>query len=318
MPQLSPNLDFLNNVTLPSGIVDGLTSLNYSIPTLDELRASLNSIISQPVDSLRATIATKLGNATIDVELLPVPSKETVELCSGLDTSFLDNVGRALAKVIKVSMGLLALAAVLLIIACALFKRWQYRNFLEGVTRARESWLIDLGHSPLGPSSAVDARDALSDRNLLAFLSASNHPTFSLFLSRIAHRFRLLPSTRSSLYWFGAYILHPAALAFLALGIVGLIVVQIQLAVLQGPVKDMAQRQASDGAGEFSTSVMGNINSKMAATSNEWAAGSNKVINAMQTTINDDLVSYFVLLVARLSLTVAVQSSAGSTLLPRP
>ena len=282
-------------------MLQGLTSLNNSIPTLDELRASLNSVISAPVNSLRSTIATNLGNATIDVELLPVPAKETVELCTGLDTSFLDDVGHSLAKVIKVSMGLIVLAAVLFIVACALFERWQYRSFLEGVARARESWLLDLGHSPVAPTATIDARDALSDRNLLSFLSASNHPTLSLVLSRIANRLRLLPSTRSSLYWFGAYIFHPAALAFLALGVVGLIVVQIQLAVLQGPVKDGAQARASDGAGEFSTSVMGSINSQMASTSAEWAEGSNKVITAMQTTLNDDLVSSAIVLPADLT-----------------
>lgn len=187
----------------------------------------------------------------------------------------------------------------LLIIASALFERWQYRNFLEGVARARESWLIDLGHSPAAPSTSVDAREALSNRNLLSFLSASNHPTLSLLLSRLANALHLRSATRSNLYWFGSYIFHPSALAFLALGTVGLVVVQVQLAVLEGPIKTMAQSRASEGAGEFSTSVLGTINGKMSATSVEWAEGSNKVIGALQEGINDDLVSFGVELFQR-------------------
>jgi hypothetical protein len=161
------------------------------------------------------------------------------------------------------------------------------------VARAREAWLLDLGHSSSSPSAKLDAQEALSDTNLLSFLSASNHPTLSLLLARIATFLRLTPSRRASLYWFGSYVLHPAALAFLALGVVGLIVVQVQLAVLEGPVRDMAQSRASDGAGEFSTSVLATVNGKMNATSVEFAHGSNEVITALQTTINDDFVSAY-------------------------
>lgn len=288
-----PSLDFLSNVTLPSSILSGLTSLNDSLPTLAELRSTLDSLISTPIDALRSEINSTLANATIEVELLPVPAKDTVELCTNLDTGFLDDVGHDLAKFIKIALGLIVLLAALLVLAGALYERWEYQRLLEGVQRAREAWLMDLGHSSSAPSTTVDVREVLADRNLLSFLSASQHPTLSLYLSRAASSLRLSPAGRSRAYWFGAYIFHPSALAFLTLGIVGIIVVQVQLAVLEGPVKDMAQSRASDGAGEFSTSVLSSINGKMNATSVDWAEGSNKVIGALQTGINDDLVSHF-------------------------
>ncbi|ORY81244.1 hypothetical protein BCR35DRAFT_278952 [Leucosporidium creatinivorum] len=290
IPQVTiPSLDFLSNVTLPSSILSGLTSLNDSIPTLSELRSTLDSLISTPINALRTEINSTLSNATIDISLLPVPAKDTVELCTNLNTSFLDDVGHDLAKFLKIALGLIVLLAALLVLAGALYERWEYQRFLEGVQRAREAWLMDLGHSSSAPSTSIDVREVLGDRNLLSFLSASQHPTLALYLSRFASFLRLTPSGRARAHWFGAYIFHPSALAFLALGLVGIIVVQIQLAVLEGPVKDLAQRRAGEGAGEFSTSVLSTINGKMNATSVEWAEGSNKVITALQTGINDDL-----------------------------
>jgi hypothetical protein len=200
-------------------------------------------------------------------------------------------VGHDLARFLQIALGLIALVAALLVLAGALYERWEYRRFLEGVQQAREAWLVDLGNSFSAPSTRVDVREVLNDRKLLSFLSASNHPTLSLYLARLGTYLHLTPAGRSRAYWFGAYIFHPSALAFLALGLVGIIVVQTQLAVLEGPIKDMAQSRAKHGAGEFSTSVLSTINSQMNATSVEWAEGSNKVINALQRGINDDLVS---------------------------
>lgn len=278
---------------MPSSILDGLTSLNESIPTLDELRATLDSAISTPINSLRASINSTLSNATIDVDTLPVPAKGTVDLCSNLDTSFISDVGDDIGRFVKIALGLVVVLMVLLVAACAVWERYRYRAFLEGIMRARESWLIDLGvSSASSPNTQADARDALSKSNLLSFISASNHPTLSLYLSRIATWCRMPTDRRTSLYWFGSYICQPVALAFLALGVVGLLLVQIQLAVLEGPLRDLAQSRAADGASEFSSSVTGGINSKMEALGAEWATSSNQRIVALQDNINEDLVSY--------------------------
>lgn len=81
----------------------------------------MNSLISTPIEALRANINSTLSNRTIEVEMLPVPAKQTVEICNDLDTSWIDDVGHDLGQFIKVAMGLVVLLMVLFILACEHF-----------------------------------------------------------------------------------------------------------------------------------------------------------------------------------------------------
>lgn len=80
-PSLDVNLDFLNNVTLPDGFMQSLLALNSSLPTLDELRDSMNGVIAGPFNDLRQDINRTMANATMDRSLLPVPAKQTMQFC---------------------------------------------------------------------------------------------------------------------------------------------------------------------------------------------------------------------------------------------
>lgn len=128
---------------------------------------------------------------------------------------------------------------------------------------AREAWirdLVDKGSASVHPSSA---QEALSKPNLLSFLNASSHPTLFAFVSRLQRIMSLRTSNaKANFLWFFSYIAHPHAWAFLAFGLVGLLVVQIQLWALRGPVKDLTTKRANEGAGEFSNSVIGTLNAK--------------------------------------------------------
>jgi hypothetical protein len=82
-PQITPpSLDFLNNVTLPSNFLNGLSNLNNSLPTLQELQDRMNGVISIPFQELRSDIRANLGNATVDRALMPIPAKETLTFCA--------------------------------------------------------------------------------------------------------------------------------------------------------------------------------------------------------------------------------------------
>ncbi|GAA5998907.1 pheromone-regulated protein PRM1 [Rhodotorula paludigena] len=284
IPQIDvPELSALENVTLPDTLVNALRDLNSSIPTLDEFRAGLDSLISTPIEALRGEINGTLANSTIEVELLPVPAKETVQLCQDLDTSWVDDVGSGLGSFVKIAIGLVVLAMALFVVANALWERYQYGVFLGGVSAAREAWLADLiGSTP--------AHETLSHPNLLSFLNASSHPTLFRIVSRLSSFLRLrTPSSRANLIWFLSYIAHPYPWAFLALGLVGLVVVQIQLWVLDGPIRRATRKKAEDGAGEFSTSVMDSLGEKMDAKGREWAEGTNRVIVNVEYGINEKL-----------------------------
>lgn len=77
-----PSLDFLNNVTLPTDMLNALSSLNASIPTLAELRDKMDSIIAIPFEDLRAEINGTLKDATVDRSLMPVPARSTLTFCN--------------------------------------------------------------------------------------------------------------------------------------------------------------------------------------------------------------------------------------------
>ncbi|GAA6015773.1 hypothetical protein JCM11491_002474 [Sporobolomyces phaffii] len=285
-----PELSALENVTLPSTVIDALTDLNSSIPTLDEFRASMNSLISDPIEALRANINSTLSNRTLEVEMLPVPAKSTVDICTDLDTTWIEDVGQDLGRFAKIAMGLVVLLMVLFTLACAVWERYSYRNFIGGVMSAREAWirdLVDRSSNGIHPSSA---QEALSKANLLSFINASSHPTLFAFVSRL-HRFFSLRSSnaKANLVWFFSYIAHPHAWAFLVLGSVGLLVVQVQLWALRGPVKDLTTRRANEGAGEFSNSVVGTLNARMNESSFDFASRSNKMIASVEDGINRDL-----------------------------
>ncbi|GAA6037619.1 hypothetical protein JCM8097_006146 [Rhodosporidiobolus ruineniae] len=303
LPSLDvPELSALENVTLPTTLVDALTSLNSSIPTYEQLKEQLDTMISTPIEALRTEVNSTFTNASslISVELLPVPAKQSIEICQDLDTGWVNDVGDDLAKVVKIMIGLVVLAMGLWIVGCALWERYSYRVFLGGVDAARQAWLADLLSSSSASTAAAGphphssvAESTLSTPNLLSFLNASSHPTLFRHLRRLQSLLRLRTShAKAQLVWFLSYIAHPYAWAFLALGLVGLVVVQIQLAVLEGPVKSLVHRRAEQGAGEFSTSVVGALNDKWNETSTEWAEGTNKVILGLQDTINDDVFSW--------------------------
>ncbi|KAI5477803.1 plasma membrane fusion protein PRM1 [Pseudohyphozyma bogoriensis] len=282
-PQISvPTLSALSNVTISTSLISSLESLNSSIPTLDELRASLDSLISTPIDALRTQVNSSFSNATISVELLPVPAKQNVDLCGQLDTSFIDEIGHVMKKFAKIGLGLVGLAAVLLIVAGIFWERYRYRAFLEGVARARQAWQMDLGDK-----RSANLGETLSTPNLLSFLSAAQHPTVSLIFAKVASFFHLSAERRAAIHWFGAYICHPYALMFLALGVVGLLTVEIQLALIEGPLKRAAQDQANAGASDFSAQVLAVVNDKMNSTSVAFANATNTLIKELQDTTND-------------------------------
>lgn len=252
-----------------------------TIPSYDGLKADLQALISTPVAALRTAIASSLGNATVSVELLPVPGTNAVGICASLDTSFLGEVGHALSASLKVALGLLLLALLLLAGVSLLWEKWRYARYVEGVERARTAWQADLAHGA----------DVLSIPSLLAFLGAAQSPTVAYYLARLGNKLKLNASQRANMHWFGSYILHPWALMFLALGVVGLTVVEIQLAALDGPVRDQAQKQAQNGVVDVATSVMGVINSTMNQTSTQYANDTNAVFQNFVDGVNNDLVS---------------------------
>lgn len=87
-PSLDPNLALLDNVAIPDNFLRSLQSFNESLPTLDELKERMNSVIEIPFEALRQEIATNLGNVTIERDTFPIPEKESLAFCQVCDQPF--------------------------------------------------------------------------------------------------------------------------------------------------------------------------------------------------------------------------------------
>lgn len=77
-----------------------METLNNSVPTLTEAENALVSLFDTPVEVVRtlATEALASSSANLSTSLFPIPSPTTLTFCSGLNTTFLDEVGDSVRK----------------------------------------------------------------------------------------------------------------------------------------------------------------------------------------------------------------------------
>ena len=279
----APSLAALANVTFPTAALTGsLQSLNASLPTLDELRGTLQAFVAQPFDSVKASINGTLGNFTVDqsasrptqtrltVQLLPVPQRASVDLCSSIDTSFLEDVVADIRKGLVIGLVLLLVFALLLIGALLLIERrsyWSRKRFIE---EYRGEWA----------QGAVPSVVAL-----FAFVDATHRP----WLHRLVRRFVRDPARRTRVTWATLYATQPTALAFLALGLLTLLLVELQFAFL-GIIRARGISSVDGALTDASSAIVGALGGSMNTTSADFAAQSNAHIQSLADGINADLV----------------------------
>ncbi|KNZ57672.1 uncharacterized protein VP01_2102g2 [Puccinia sorghi] len=275
-PQLEiPNLDALQNFKMPTGLSDGLSKLNASLPTLADLRDSLDKLVSTPFEALRLEVTSKLSNATIDRSLLSAPPPKRVEFCHELDTSFIDAIGKIMAEGIKILIIALLSVIVLITLFNILKERFLWGRMLASLHRSREVWLHNNDNN-------------LSTSKLLSFLQSMKTPT----ISRISNRMYLKNKTgRQRGPWLFAYLTWPAALLFLGAGLLGTIIVEVQLASLHG-VRNHAVQEANSGVNDFTNLLTDKINQETANMSATFANDTNSVILHFQTDVNDHMLGW--------------------------
>lgn len=283
-----PTLSSLSNVTIPSSILQSLIALNSSLPTLSQLRTSLDAIITTPIEAVRHEIKSTISNSTtaITIQTLPVPdlTPANITYCQNLNLDFIDEIGRDLIKFVKLGLIVILVLIILLFIAGFIWANYEYNSHLRGVKRAKSSWQNDL-------QSGTNPADSLSVTNLRSFLAAADHPTLHIILSKISNLFNLSNKSRTKLHWFGNYIFHQSAFIFLMIGVLGLLFIQIQLALLAGPMKTSAQKASVAGLRGVSSSLIGDVNQRMNASSIQYASQTNSIIQGYEDKLNHDLVS---------------------------
>lgn len=197
IPEITiPSLNALQNVTVPTGFQDSLVKLNASIPSLQALKDKMTEVIEIPFEALKKEMnATRLEMAAeFNSSLLPVPSLASLsaneaasmekELCSGLDTSLIDDTANALHRLSNVAIGLMFL---LLFLVWAALMFWEWRRWKatrDTVDAVEVEW----------------AREGRTDA--WRVVSIVEHPMLERYGSPILRRVTRSDRTRTNIRWY--------------------------------------------------------------------------------------------------------------------
>ncbi len=218
---------------------------------------------------------------------LPVPEQNTLSFCGDMDLSVVDDVGRDLVKLTKISIIVIILVALILIGLNCLLEWYKWRCQERHFQYTREAWMTDpsVSHS----KDLVGAPQvSLTDHNLLMLHATAAHPLLTRLSNWISARLRLSPSKHNNLQWFFQYVFHPPALACFLIGFFGLMAIEIQLLAMRPLVDSYSDKVAATEAG-FTNTIATSINSSMYNQSAAYALSVNTQVDGMQSSINDGL-----------------------------
>ena len=198
-----PSLTSLQNVTIPTTFEDALLKLNSSLPSLTDLKTKLDAIIDTPFELLKTQInETRLEiAASFNSSILPVPSLQSLaatdanslnaQLCSGLDTSLVDDTANALHKLATVAIGLMFFVLILIWVGLMLWE-WKRWHALTGVIEeVEQEWKRD---------------DALGkERDAWKTVAIVEHPILEKYGTRVLDRFAKRERTKTNIRWYCEY-----------------------------------------------------------------------------------------------------------------
>ncbi|KAH9942410.1 uncharacterized protein BXZ73DRAFT_41013 [Epithele typhae] len=320
-----PDLSALQNVALPSDITGALQNINNSIPTVSQLKGSVESVIDTPFELLKKDINDTFAGIQFDVHALPVPSQNSVTFCDQMDTSIVDDLGRDLVKAVKIGTVLLIVLIFLLILANCALEWYKWRTMKKHFTYIREGMASD---PDVAKSHSRDGRlmVGMSDHDLMSIEGTMSHPLITKGVNWLQALLRLRKSRKDKLIWFFHYVFHPPALACFIIGVFGLISVQLQLLVI-GPIQAHYQQQAAASVADFSTLIATSINASMYNDSMTYANDINTRVDLVQSTINDGMFGWVNTTTTTLNTTIntfytdvqnIVNTIFGNTILAEP
>ncbi|WVF65374.1 hypothetical protein IAT40_000101 [Kwoniella sp. CBS 6097] len=283
VPEFSiPSLDFLANVTVPTDFEDSLIKLNATLPTLSELKDKMEQIISIPFEALIKEInETRIEMAdSFNSTMLPVPPLSSLaadkandlqtELCTGLDTSLIDDTANALHKLSNVAIGLMFLLLFCIWAALAIWEWRKWRAMQATVDAVEDEWRRE---------NTVDA---------WRMVAIVEHPMLEKYASGIITRVAPSQRTRTNLRWFLSYLVHPTCLALLFISLLGFLSIQFQLVALDA-LKNHARENANATVAASTNSLTAKLNAAALQSSKEYAAQYNEAIGRYQQRIDDEL-----------------------------
>jgi hypothetical protein len=262
-----PKVDFtdeiskLNTLHLPDDYDKGLTKLNDSIPTFDEVHNFTNAAIRIPFQEVKKLLNESLPRYTLNASMFPIPAKEKLTFCSDNNgvNDFFDKLVHIEHLAKKIFLGVLITLAILAMIPMA------YRE--------HRRWRFAKERAELIKTDAHDPMDAVY---------LASRPYMSTFGLTIAKRFKS-PRRQALVRWSIAYATTVPALFVLSLAIAGLLGCLCQYILLRSIEKEVPA--LTNEVGAFADKVMFQLNN----ASEQWAVGTNKVITDTNDKINEDV-----------------------------
>lgn len=254
---ISGSLGKLDNLQLPATLDEGLTKLNNSIPTFQDVQSFTDNLIRLPFEDLKAILNGSL-HFNFNRSLLPVPQKEQLTFCSDNNgiSHFFDDLADIANLVRRIFIAVLIILAILVCIPMA------YQEIRRWNTMKKRSELV--------ADNSFDPLDVMyiASRPYTATAGIKAAAPFRSAKRQVLTR------------WVIAYATSPPALLVLSLGITGLLSCLCQYILLKAVVREVPA--LANEAGQFAGLVVG----KLENASEAWANGTNDAIISVNNDIN--------------------------------
>ena len=282
--------------------------------------------IEIPFNAVKADINATFSNINFNTSVFEPPAQRTMTFCSSMDTSVVDDLGRDLVKITRISAVVIVLVALLIVAGNCVIQKWKWTSLQNHLEYTREAWRADPTVVHPNPNGTGPPSFEMSNHNLMMLMNTAEHPLLSRIGDNISRFLRLSPSQHINMRFFASYAFYAPALACLLIGAFGIISVQVQLAAI-GPLQYHYTAQVADSVNDFSAQISSNINSGMSEQSAAYAAGINAHtleiqqsinegvfgwVNSTTTTLNNTLVTFYD------ELQNVVNATLGGTVLAGP
>lgn len=258
---LTSEISKLNTLQLPSGYDQGLQDLNNSIPTFAQVNNLTQTAIRFPFEEVKKLLNDSLPTYTMNRSMFPVPAKEQLTFCSDDDgiNHFFDSLANIEHLAKQAFYSVIIVLAVLVMIPMGYREYCRYNTMMERVRLVQDE--------------SNDTMDAVY------IVSRPYTAGFGLWLAKRFSSSR----TRALVRWSVAYATTVPALFVLSLAIAGLLACLCQYILLKAIEKEVpALENQIEG---FTDKVVNQLNN----ASEQWAIGTNSIINDTNTKINNDV-----------------------------
>lgn len=261
---LSSEITTLDGLQLPTDYYQDLDKLNASIPTFATVKNLTNTAIEFPFEQVKRLLNESLPKYTMNRSLFPVPDKQQLTFCSDNDgiNDFFDDLVHIERLAKKIFLGVLVVLAVLAMVPMAYreLRRWR-------MMKKRAQLIKNDGLDPMD-SVYIVSRPYTADAGL-----------------RIARPFKST-RRRALMRWAVAYATTVPMLFVLSLALAGLLGCLCQYVLLKAIEKEVPVLE--NQVIGFADKVINSLDK----ASQQWAIGTNSIINDTNTKINEDVFSW--------------------------